>query len=66
MKQAAVFLFKTDASSATYSVYKDEPTRLKKSVRFSRRQYKSKLADDVKSNAGRFFDTLNKLTMALF
>ncbi len=55
MKQVAFFLFKTNPSPDNLSVYKAESRKLSKLMRISRRQYKSKLADEVKSNPRRFF-----------
>ncbi len=51
-KQFAFFLFKANSSCyhATLSVYKAEYRRYSKSSWTSRRQYESKLADEVKSN----------------
>ncbi len=54
-KQVAFFLFKTNPSPATLSVYKAESRRLSKLMRVSRRHYESKLADEVKFNPRRFF-----------
>ncbi len=44
------FLFKLNPSTAALSVYKAESRRISKLVRFTRRQFESKLVDDVKSN----------------
>ncbi len=52
-KQVAFFLFKTNPSPATLSVYKAESRRLSNLMRLSRRQYDSKLADEMKSTGHR-------------
>ncbi len=54
-KQVAFFLFKANPSHDTLCVYKAESRRISKFIRVSRRQYESKLADEVKSNPRRFF-----------
>ncbi len=53
-KQVAFFIFKTNPSPSTLSVYKAEFRRLSKLMRLSRRRYESKLADEVKFNPRRF------------
>ncbi len=54
-KQVAFFFFfKACPSHVALSVYKSESRRLSKLLRISRKEYESKLADEVKSNR-RFF-----------
>ncbi len=59
-KQFTFFLFKANPPHATLSVYKAEYRRLLKLSWISRRQYESKLADEVKSNPRRFFANVRR------
>ncbi len=56
----AFFRFKANPSHATLSVYNFQSRRLSKLLRISRRQYESKLADEVKFNPRRLFEHVRR------